>query len=86
GHTIDNVHNAVKLTINAGLIANVDFIFNLPNETEDDINLTINFMKNLSGLGAKIHAHTFMPLPLTVFANETVKEINEKTRKVISNL
>ncbi len=86
GHTIDDVRNAVKLTINAGLIANVDFIFNLPNETEDDINLTINFMKDLSGMGVKIHAHTFMPLPLTVFANETVKEINEKTRKIISEL
>ena len=86
GHTINDVRNAVKLTIKAELIANVDFIFNLPNETEDDINLTINLMKELSEMGAKIHAHTFMPLPLTVFANETVKEINEKTRKIISEL
>ena len=37
-------------------------------------------------MGAKIHAHTFMPLPHTVFANEPVKEINEKTRKIISEL
>jgi len=86
GHSVEDVYNAVKLTIRVGLIANVDFIFNLPNETDEDINLTINFMKELSDMGAKIHTHTFMPLPLTVFANETVKEINEKTRKIISEL
>jgi B12-binding domain/radical SAM domain protein len=86
GHSVEDVYNAVKLTISAGLIAKVDFIFNLPNETDEDINLTINFMKELSDMGAKIHTHTFMPLPLTVFANETVKEINEKNRKIISEL
>ena len=86
GHSVEDVYNAVKLTTRAGLIANVDFIFSLPNETDEDINLTINFMKELSNMGAKIHTHTFMPLPLTVFANETVKEINEKTRKIISEL
>jgi len=86
GHSIEDVYNAVKLTISYGLIANVDFIFNLPNETDEDINLTINLMKELSNMGAKIHTHSFMPLPLTVFANETVKEINEKTRKIILEL
>lgn len=86
GHSIEDIYNAVKLTIKIGLIANVDFIFNLPNETDEDINLTINFMKDLSDMGAKIHTHTFMPLPLTVFAKESVKEINEKTRKIILEL
>ena len=43
-------------------------------------------MKELSDMGAKIHTHTFMPLPLTVFANEVVKEINDKTKKVITKL
>ena len=86
GHTIDDVYNAVKLTVKSGLIANVDFIFNLPNESDEDINLTIDFMKELSILGAKIHTHSFIPLPQTVFANEAVKKINEKTKKVISEL
>ncbi|MFX1447160.1 MAG: TIGR04013 family B12-binding domain/radical SAM domain-containing protein [Promethearchaeota archaeon] len=86
GHSVDDVYKAVKLTINSGLIAYVDFIFSLPNETDEDVNLTINFMKELSDMGAKIHTHAFIPLPLTVFANEKVKEINEKTRKVISEL
>lgn len=86
GHSVEDVYKAVSLTIKNGLIANVDFIFNLPNEGDEDINQTINFMKVLSDMGAKIHTHTFMPLPLTVFAHEDVKEINEKTRKIISKL
>ena len=86
GHSVDDVYNAVKLTIKAGLIPIVDFIFSLPNETDEDVNFTINFMKELSDVGAKIHTHTFMPLPLTVFANETVKKINEKTKRIISEL
>jgi B12-binding domain/radical SAM domain protein len=86
GHSVEDVYNAVALTIKKGLLANVDFIFNLPNETEDDINLTIDLINELSKMGAKIHTHTFMPLPLTVFANEDVKEIRENTRKIISKL
>jgi B12-binding domain/radical SAM domain protein len=86
GHSVEDVYKAVSLTIKNGFLANVDFIFNLPNETDEDLNLTINFMKELSDMGAKIHTHTFMPLPLTVFANEDAKEINGKTRKIISKL
>jgi B12-binding domain/radical SAM domain protein len=86
GHTVEDVYKAVSLTMKKGLLANVDFIFNFPNETDEDLNRTINFMKELSDMGAKIHTHTFMPLPLTVFANKDVKEINEKSRKIISKL
>ena len=86
GHTVEDVYNAVKLTISSGLIANVDFIFNLPNETEDDVDITIAVMKDLSNMGAKIHTHTFMPLPQTVFASESLKKVNDKTRKIISTL
>jgi B12-binding domain/radical SAM domain protein len=86
GHSIMDVYNAVKLTLEVGLIPNVDFIFNLPNETEEDVDLTIDFMYKISDMGAKIHSHTFMPLPLTVFAFEDVKEVDEKIIKAISKL
>jgi B12-binding domain/radical SAM domain protein len=86
GHTTRDVYNAVKLTLEAGLTPNVDFIFNLPNETEEDIDLTIEFMYKISDMGAKIHSHTFMPLPLTRFAYEDVKDVDEKIIKTISKL
>jgi len=86
GHSTKDVYNAVKLTLEAGLTPNVDFIFNLPNETEEDIDLTIDFMYKISDMGAKIHSHTFMPLPLTRFAYEDVKDVDEKIIKTISKL
>ena len=86
GHSTEDVYNAVKLTLEAGLTPNVDFIFNLPNETEEDIDLTIDFMYKISDMGAKIHSHTFMPLPLTRFAYEDVKDVDKKIIKTISKL
>ncbi|MBY8979889.1 MAG: TIGR04013 family B12-binding domain/radical SAM domain-containing protein [Candidatus Lokiarchaeota archaeon] len=86
GHSIKDVYNAVNLTLEAGLIPKVDFIFNLPGETEEDIELTIDFMYKISDMGAKIHSHTFMPLPLTRFAYEDVKDVDEKIIKAISKL
>lgn len=86
GHSTSDVYNAVKLTLEAGLIPIVDFIFNLPHETEEDIDLTIDFMYKISDMGAKIHSHTFMPLPLTMFAYEDVKEVDEKVLNAISKL
>ncbi|MHA1486412.1 MAG: TIGR04013 family B12-binding domain/radical SAM domain-containing protein [Promethearchaeota archaeon] len=86
GHSTKDVYNAVKLTLEAGLIPNVDFIFNLPNEAEEDIDLTIDFMYKISDMGAKIHSHTFMPLPLTRFAYEDVKDVDKKIIKTISKL
>ena len=86
GHTTKDVYNAVKLTIEAGLVPNVDFIFNLPDETEEDVDLTIDFMYKISDIGARIHSHTFMPLPLTKFATEDVKNVDEKIIKIISKL
>jgi B12-binding domain/radical SAM domain protein len=85
-HSIEDVINAVELTINAGLKANVDFIFGLPNESEEDIKLTIELMETLTKKGAKIHTHAFIPLPQTPFAQKKVAPINEKLKRVIKSL
>ncbi|TFG24189.1 MAG: TIGR04013 family B12-binding domain/radical SAM domain-containing protein [Promethearchaeota archaeon] len=86
GHNIEDVYNAVQLTINSGLKVNVDFIFGLPHETDEDVNLTLLAMKNLTKLGAKIHAHTFMPLPNTPYSLMPVKKITNKFRKQVKML
>ncbi len=86
GHKIEDIYNAVELTIRAGLKINADFIFGLPKETEEDIDLTINVIKNLAKMGAKIHGHYFMPLPQTPFAKEPPGHMNEKLRKTIKEL
>lgn len=86
GHTVEEVYKAVKLTIEAGLKANVDFIWGLPGETTDDIKLTIKVMSDLVKMGARIHAHTFMPLPQTPFAKAPAGRINKNIRSMIREL
>lgn len=86
GHTVEDVYRAVKLVRSAGLEANVDFIFGLPNETEEDVMLTAKVMTDLVRMGARVHAHTFIPLPQTRFSNAPPGKIHMELRRLIANL
>ncbi|MFX1419883.1 MAG: TIGR04013 family B12-binding domain/radical SAM domain-containing protein [Promethearchaeota archaeon] len=86
GHTVLDIINAVDLTLNNNLQINVDFIFGLPGENIEDINHTIQLMNELSNKGARVHAHSFIPLPQTPFANEPVKRIKDVYKKEIISL
>ena len=86
GHTVKDLYNAVELTLKAKIKPNVDFIFGLPKETEEDVKLTLNVMKDLALKGARIHTHSFLPLPQTPFANEPVSRISLNAVKEINDL
>ncbi len=86
GHTVEDIYRAVDLTLKNNLKINVDFIFGLPGEDDKDIELTIEMMKNLSKKGARIHAHSFIPLPQTPFSREPAKKISRVYKKEIENL
>ncbi|HON58669.1 MAG TPA: TIGR04013 family B12-binding domain/radical SAM domain-containing protein [Smithella sp.] len=86
GHSVEDVYRAVEITIQAGLKANVDFIFGLPGETAQDCDQTIKVMKDLVEKGVRIHAHTFMPLPQTHFAAEPAKSMDDLCRKRVNYL
>ncbi|MBD3196982.1 MAG: TIGR04013 family B12-binding domain/radical SAM domain-containing protein [Candidatus Lokiarchaeota archaeon] len=83
GHSIEDVYNAVEITRKAGFNVNVDFIFGLPGEKKEDQMKTLAVMKDLIGMGAKIHAHYFIPLPNTPFSNTRPTKIDEKTQEFI---
>ena len=85
-HSIEDIYHSVALTINSGLKAYVDFIFGLPNENKEDIIMTINVMKDLANLGARIHTHSFIPLPMTAFAKSPVRKIDKNLLKTIDSL
>ncbi len=68
GHTTADVVRAVVAARRAGFLPLVDFIFGLPGESHEDREATVRLMDRLTGLGARVHAHTFMPLPQTPFA------------------
>ena len=64
----------------------MDFIFGLPNETEEDVQKTLKVVDDLTKLGAKIHAHTFIPLPGTPFQYKKPTKLSKDLKKQISNL
>ena len=68
GHTVGDIVAAVAATLKAGLKANADFIFGLPGDTGADLEKTVALIRRLVAMGARIHAHSFIPLPQTRFA------------------
>ncbi len=72
GHGVKDVINAVKILRKQGFKVNVDFIFGFPEEKEKDAKESLKTMRLLIKMGARIHAHSFLPLPQTpLFGKET---------------
>lgn len=67
GHSVADIISAVEASLEVGFIPNVDFIFGLPSETASDVQATLKLAEDLTNMGARIHGHTFMPLPGTPF-------------------
>lgn len=86
GHKVEDIYRAAELAAEYGFNADVDFIFGLPGETEKDTELTIKVMSDLVKLGARIHAHTFMPLPQTPFADRAPVPLSPGIEKVLISL
>ncbi|HID31997.1 MAG TPA: TIGR04013 family B12-binding domain/radical SAM domain-containing protein [bacterium (Candidatus Stahlbacteria)] len=70
GHTTGDVIQAVRVIRGFDLIPIVDMIFGLPDE-ERFLPETIEFLDEITGLGAIIHAHYLKPLPRTELAGIT---------------
>jgi B12-binding domain/radical SAM domain protein len=69
-HTVEDVLTAVTLARKYGYKVIVDFIFGLPEETEEDMQESLKVMHQLVQMGARVHPHIFTPLPQTPFAKE----------------
>ena len=69
-HTAQDVISAVACARKHGYKIIVDFMFGLPGENETDMRESLSVMKEIVGMGARIHPHIFAPLPQTAFANE----------------
>jgi len=63
GHTVEDVLKACEMLIRFGFVPAVDMIFGLPGEKEEDVQASLKVMDKLSRMGARIHAHYFIPLP-----------------------
>lgn len=85
-HSADDVLDAVYNARKYGFMVDVDYIFGLPHELEDDIYETINHMKKVVELGGRIHAHVFMPLPGTPYSLEPPGILKEVVKKELNKL
>jgi len=86
GHTVEDVLHAVKIAMNYGFKVDVDFIFGLPFEEKEDVLETLNTIRKLIDLGAKIHAHVFLPLPGTPLSDFSTRELEPPLKKEIFKL
>jgi B12-binding domain/radical SAM domain protein len=68
GHGCTEVQEACELALDYGLVPQVDLIFGLPMESEEDQRLSLDLVRWISCRGGKVRAHRFMPLPGTPLA------------------
>jgi B12-binding domain/radical SAM domain protein len=87
GHGVDDVVRAVETCKANGFRADVDFLFGLPDESDEDREDTIRLAKRLVALGnARIHSHAFMPLPGTPMRGVRQAPIVGRTLRMIEEL
>jgi len=86
GHTVEDVIRAVKALREGGFEVDVDIVLGLPGETEEDVKLTLELCRLLVGMGARIHVHTFMPLPGTPFDDAPPGRVDEWVKREVAKL
>ena len=65
GHTLPDILNCVDYLLDEDLIPQLDFILGLPEETPEEMWMTVNLIEELTKKGCHIRLHGFMPLPGT---------------------
>lgn len=86
GHDVAAVERAAAVALEAGFTPHVDFIFGLPGEEPPDVEATLALAERLADRGARVHGHTFMPLPGTPFRAEPPGAVLPAARTRIDRL
>ncbi len=86
GHDVEAVVRATRLAVEGGFVPNVDFILGLPGEEAEDVEETLTLMQQLADLGARVHGHTFMPLPGTPFRDAAPGRVSPDLRRRLDQL
>lgn len=85
-HTADQALTAAYWIRQAGFMPHVDFVFGFPRETMEDRWLSLRLMERMiEGHGAKIHAHTYLPLPGTPLFQKDPSRLDQETKNVLES-
>jgi B12-binding domain/radical SAM domain protein len=85
-HSAEHALQASHWIHQAGFMPHVDFVFGFPEETQEDRDLSLIFMrKMIEEHGAKIHAHTFLPLPGTPLFMKEPSQLDHGTKNALKN-
>ena len=86
GHGVAEVERAVRVALAEGFEPHVDFLLGLPGEEEADLAATLALAERLADLGARVHGHTFMPLPGTPLRDAPPGQLAPATRQRLDRL
>jgi B12-binding domain/radical SAM domain protein len=86
GHDAGAVEAAVAIAVEAGFVPHVDFLFGLPGEDAAAVAATLALMDRLVERGARVHGHTFMPLPGTPFRRAAPGRLSPALRRQLQLL
>lgn len=81
GHDAASIERAVALCVEHGFVPHVDFLLGLPGEEAGDVDATLQLMDRLVERGAKVHGHTFLPLPGTPFRKAAPGALGDAVRR-----
>lgn len=86
GHGVEVIVDAVRIARAAGLLPNVDLLFGMPGERPEEVALSLDLADRLAALGARVHGHTFMPLPGTPLRDADAGRLDMQTRNRLERL
>jgi B12-binding domain/radical SAM domain protein len=86
GHDASTIERAVALCVEHGFVPHVDFLLGLPGEEPADVEATLQLMDRLVERGAKVHGHTFLPLPGTPFRKAAPGALSPPVRRRLEQL
>jgi B12-binding domain/radical SAM domain protein len=85
-HGVEDVVNAVSILTAKGFSVDVDLIVGLPGEGAEDLEDTIRLAERLVAMGARLHLHTFMPLPGTPLEDSEPPRLSPEVRRRLAKL
>jgi B12-binding domain/radical SAM domain protein len=86
GHDVASVERAVRVALAEGFRPNVDLLFGLPSEGEAEAAASVALAQRLADLGARVHSHTFMPLPGTPLRSAPPGRVSAVTARALDEL